>query len=51
MWSFAVVLLELLLGVPHWLGYKCRVVQYGKSIMKRGLFAVKGQDYEKIYLK
>jgi serine/threonine protein kinase len=26
MWSVGAVLLEILTGLPHWLAYKCRVV-------------------------
>ncbi|EAR93546.4 Serine/Threonine kinase (macronuclear) [Tetrahymena thermophila SB210] len=52
MWSMGAVMLEVLTGLPHWLAYKCRVVdKQGKSNLKYGLFCTKGQDYEKIIQK
>ncbi|KAL4480297.1 hypothetical protein ABPG74_020813 [Tetrahymena malaccensis] len=52
MWSMGAVMLEVLTGLPHWLAYKCRVVdKQGKSSLKYGLFCTKGQDYEKIIQK
>ncbi len=43
-WSLGTILLEILSGVPHWMGYKCRIVDRGtgKSSFKSGLFSVKG---------
>ncbi|KAL4506038.1 hypothetical protein ABPG72_013799 [Tetrahymena utriculariae] len=52
MWSMGSVMLEVLTGLPHWLAYKCRIVdKQGKSNLKYGLFCTKGQDYEKIIQK
>ncbi len=43
MWSIGAVLLEVLTGLPHWLAYKCRIVdKTGKSCLKCGLFCTKG---------
>jgi hypothetical protein len=46
-WSFGVIVLDMLVGIPHWLGYKGKVERNGKSIVKTGLFACKGRDLEK----
>lgn len=46
-WSFGATLLELLTGIPHWLNYKCRVVdklnQKKSNNLKIGAFAVKSK--------
>jgi len=44
-WSLGAILLELSLGVPLWLAYKCRVADDQPAV---GLFAVPGRDPEKI---
>lgn len=45
-WSLGAVLLELALGTPLWLSYKCRVADTDRT--STGLFAVPGRDPEKI---
>jgi len=40
-WSLGAVLVEILTGIPHWLGYKCRIVFNEKNVLRNGLFAVK----------
>lgn len=47
-WSLGSILLELCLGVPLWMSYKCRVADERATI---GLFAVPGRDPEKIMQK
>lgn len=48
-WSLGAVLLELALGMPLWLSYKCRVADTDRTCT--GLFAVPGRDPEKITQK
>lgn len=49
-WSVGAVLFEILTGIPHWLAYKCRIVDiFGKSIIKQGIFSAKLQDFNKIH--
>ena len=51
-WSLASIVLEILIGIPHWISYKCKVVgKKGKDVLKTGLFAVKGRTYDKIIAK
>lgn len=51
-WSLASIILEILIGVPHWISYKCKVTsKKGKDLLKTGLFAVKGRTYDKIIAK
>lgn len=51
-WSLASIILEILIGVPHWISYKCKVTgKKGKDVLKTGLFAVKGRTYDKIIAK
>mmetsp|Transcript_63623 Transcript_63623/g.207568 ORF Transcript_63623/g.207568 Transcript_63623/m.207568 type:complete len:542 (-) Transcript_63623:76-1701(-) len=48
-WSLGAILLELCLGVPLWLAYRCRVTDDSPATM--GLFASPGRDPEKILLR
>lgn len=51
-WSLASIILEILIGIPHWISYKCKVTnKKGKEVLKTGLFAVKGRTYDKIIAK
>lgn len=51
-WSLASIVLEILIGIPHWISYKCKITgKKGKEILKTGLFAVKGRTYDKIIAK
>ena len=51
-WSLASIVLEILIGIPHWISYKCKVIgKKGKEVLKTGLFAVKGRCYDKIIAK
>lgn len=52
MWSLGSILLELSLGTPLWLSYKCRVANDNRANSAGvGLFAVPGRDPEKIMSK
>lgn len=52
MWSLGSILLELCLGTPLWLSYKCRVADDQRTnSAAMGLFAVPGRDPEKIIAK
>jgi len=48
-WSLGSIFLELCLGTPLWLSYKCRVADDQRA--GTGLFAVPGRDPEKILQK
>lgn len=49
MWSLGSILLELSLGSPLWLSFKCRVADDNRpNSAAMGLFAVPGRDPEKI---
>lgn len=48
-WSLGSILLELCLGIPLWMSYKCRVADDQRATT--GLFAVPGRDPEKILVK
>eukprot|EP00929_Paragymnodinium_shiwhaense_P084288 TRINITY_DN45053_c0_g1_i1.p1 TRINITY_DN45053_c0_g1~~TRINITY_DN45053_c0_g1_i1.p1 ORF type:complete len:806 (-),score=146.60 TRINITY_DN45053_c0_g1_i1:35-2452(-) len=51
-WSLGCILLELCLGAPLWLSYKCRVADDQRlTSAATGLFAVPGRDAEKIMAK
>jgi len=51
-WSLGSILLELSLGTPLWLSYKCRVADDQRTnSAATGLFAVPGRDPEKIISK
>jgi serine/threonine protein kinase len=51
-WSLGSILLELCLGTPLWLSYKCRVADDQRAnSAATGLFAVPGRDPEKIISK
>ena len=50
-WSFGAILLEIITGIPLWIPLKCKLENKSKTLLKYGLFAVKGRDYDKIYLK
>ncbi|CAE8619170.1 unnamed protein product [Polarella glacialis] len=48
-WSLGSILLEMSLGTPLWLSYKCRVANDNRpNSASTGLFAVPGRDPEKI---
>lgn len=52
MWSLGSILLELCLGTPLWLSYKCRVADDQRAnSAAMGLFAVPGRDPGKIIAK
>merc|ERR1712110_78258 len=52
MWSLGSILLELCLGTPLWLSYKCRVADDQRTnSAAMGLFAVPGRDPGKIIAK
>jgi len=51
MWSFGAVLLELMIGIPNWMIYKCRVVMGDRSKINSGLFATKNQNFKKLLEK
>lgn len=51
MWSLGSILLEMALGTPLWLSYKCRVASDQRNSAGLGLFAVPGRDPEKILLR
>lgn len=51
-WSLGSILLELCLGTPLWLSYKCRVADDQRAnSAATGLFAVPGRDPDKIISK
>eukprot|EP00928_Gymnodinium_smaydae_P095998 TRINITY_DN8378_c0_g1_i2.p1 TRINITY_DN8378_c0_g1~~TRINITY_DN8378_c0_g1_i2.p1 ORF type:complete len:319 (-),score=61.53 TRINITY_DN8378_c0_g1_i2:87-1043(-) len=51
-WSLGTILLELGLGTPLWLSYKCRVADGPRlAPATTGLFAVPGRDPERILAK
>merc|ERR550514_1922896 len=51
-WSLGSIFLELCLGTPLWLSYKCRVADDQRAnSAATGLFAVPGRDPEKIISK
>jgi len=51
-WSLGSIVLELSLGAPLWLSYKCRVANDNRpNSAGLGLFAVPGRDPEKIMQK
>lgn len=51
-WSLGSILLEMCLGTPLWLSYKCRVADDQRAnSAATGLFAVPGRDPEKIITK
>eukprot|EP00927_Polykrikos_kofoidii_P023657 TRINITY_DN21719_c0_g3_i1.p1 TRINITY_DN21719_c0_g3~~TRINITY_DN21719_c0_g3_i1.p1 ORF type:complete len:839 (-),score=131.85 TRINITY_DN21719_c0_g3_i1:85-2559(-) len=51
-WSLGSILLELSLGLPLWLSYKCRVGDDQRpNSASTGLFAAPGRDAEKILAK
>jgi len=52
MWSLGSITLELCLGTPLWLSYKCRVADDQRTHSAApGLFAVQGRDPDKIMQK
>eukprot|EP00913_Durusdinium_trenchii_P008379 g7872.t1 len=51
MWSLGSIVLEMSLGTPLWLSYKCRVASDQRTPAGFGLFAVPGRDPEKILLR
>merc|ERR1719422_336539 len=51
-WSLGSILLELCLGIPLWMSYKCRVADDQRAhSAAMGLFAVPGRDPDKIVQK
>jgi hypothetical protein len=46
-WSYGAVILDMLVGIPHWLSYKGKIVKGGRVIVKTGLFATKGRELDK----
>lgn len=51
-WSLGAIILEILIGVPLWLSYKCKTIdKKGKENLKMGIFAVKGRNHLKIVEK
>jgi len=50
-WSLGAILIEIITGIPLWIPLKCKIDNKNKTMLKYGLFAVKGRDYNKIYLK
>lgn len=51
-WSLGSIILELCLGTPLWLSYKCRVADDQRTnSAATGLFAVPGRDPDKIIAK
>merc|ERR1719238_1907612 len=51
-WSLGSIFLELCLGTPLWLSYKCRVADDQRAnSAATGLFAVPGRDPDKIITK
>eukprot|EP00929_Paragymnodinium_shiwhaense_P007733 TRINITY_DN111646_c0_g1_i1.p1 TRINITY_DN111646_c0_g1~~TRINITY_DN111646_c0_g1_i1.p1 ORF type:complete len:427 (-),score=89.63 TRINITY_DN111646_c0_g1_i1:130-1410(-) len=53
MWSLGAIMLEIAYGVPHWLSYKCRVLdpEGQRDLSLLGLFAMPGRDSEKVLLR
>mmetsp|Transcript_4959 Transcript_4959/g.10873 ORF Transcript_4959/g.10873 Transcript_4959/m.10873 type:complete len:741 (+) Transcript_4959:18-2240(+) len=47
-WSLGAIWLELCVGAPLWLSYKCRVVEGDRPYFTTGLFAAAGRDGDKI---
>jgi len=43
------IVLDILVGIPHWLSYKGKIIRDGKILIKYGLFAVKGREMDKYY--
>ena len=42
-WSLGAIILEFLMGIPHWISYKCMIrTKHGYDKSKFGFFAVKG---------
>jgi serine/threonine protein kinase len=51
-WSFGIILLEILTGFPIWMSLKCRLkTSSGKNLLGTGLFGVQGREGKKILLK
>jgi len=50
-WSLGAIWLELCVGAPLWLSYKCRVVEGDRPYFTTGLFAAAGRDGDKILSK
>ena len=51
-WSLGAIILEILIGVPLWLSYKCKTIdKKGRENLKMGIFAVKGRSHLKIVEK
>lgn len=51
-WSFGIILLEIVTGFPIWMSLKCRLkTSSGKNIVGTGLFGVQGREGKKILLK
>jgi hypothetical protein len=46
-WSYGAIILDLLVGIPHWLSYKGKIMRNGRAQLKFGLFASKGRELDK----
>lgn len=44
-WSLGIIILEILVGVPIWLGFKCRTKVDGKVSLTNGLLSSSGRYY------
>ena len=47
-WSLGVILIELLIGVPVWMSFKCRLSVDGREQLLMGLFSSPSRDNDKI---
>lgn len=50
-WSLGAIILEIIIGLPHWISYKCKVSRGGKDVFRQGFFSSKCRDLEKIRQK
>lgn len=50
-WSLGAIILEIICGIPLWMNLRSKVEQNGKSVIKTGLFAVNGREYDKIRIR
>ncbi|CAD8084924.1 unnamed protein product [Paramecium primaurelia] len=50
-WSLGCVILEIVYGIPLWLGNKIIVKHHDKEVIEQGLFAVKNRAFDQIIQK
>lgn len=47
-WSLGIIIIEIMLGVPVWMSFKCRTTLNNKETIMMGLFSSTSRDNEKI---